>query len=71
MKSSTGYMTSSVLVGLLNREGGCCPNLINVLNLAKESGITVHDVALAMPQGRNMCCFLKRSLLIDRNFLLR
>lgn len=55
MKSSTGYMTSSVLVGLLNGEGGCCPNLVNVLNLAKESGITVHEVTLAMPQGRNAC----------------
>ncbi|KAF1382536.1 hypothetical protein PFLUV_G00144800 [Perca fluviatilis] len=43
MKSSTGYMTSSVLVGLLNHESGCCPNLINVLSLAKESGITVNQ----------------------------
>ncbi|KAG8000676.1 D-3-phosphoglycerate dehydrogenase [Nibea albiflora] len=42
MKSSTGYMTSSVLVGLLNHESGCCPNLINVLSLAKESEITVN-----------------------------
>uniref|UniRef100_A0A4W6FLA4 D-3-phosphoglycerate dehydrogenase n=1 Tax=Lates calcarifer TaxID=8187 RepID=A0A4W6FLA4_LATCA len=31
MKSSTGYMTSAVMVGLLNQESGCCPNLINVL----------------------------------------
>ncbi|XP_035532715.1 D-3-phosphoglycerate dehydrogenase [Morone saxatilis] len=43
MKSSTGYMTSSVLVGLLNHESGFCPNLINVLSLAKESGITVNQ----------------------------
>ncbi|KAE8299330.1 D-3-phosphoglycerate dehydrogenase [Larimichthys crocea] len=42
MKSSTGYMTSSVLVGLLNHGSGCCPNLVNVLSLAKESGITVN-----------------------------
>ncbi|XP_034740947.1 D-3-phosphoglycerate dehydrogenase [Etheostoma cragini] len=41
MKTSTGYMASSVLVGLLNHESGCCPNLINVLSLATESGITV------------------------------
>lgn len=48
MKSSTGYMTSSVLVGLLNHESGSCPNLINVLSLAKESGITVqHQLILA------------------------
>ncbi|KAM3607261.1 uncharacterized protein V6R79_004489 [Siganus canaliculatus] len=40
MKSSTAYMTSSVLVGLLNDNSGCCPNLINILSLAKESGIT-------------------------------
>uniref|UniRef100_A0A8C4IME7 D-3-phosphoglycerate dehydrogenase n=1 Tax=Dicentrarchus labrax TaxID=13489 RepID=A0A8C4IME7_DICLA len=43
MKSSTGYMTSSVLVGLLNHESGFCPNLINVLSLAKESGIKVNQ----------------------------
>ena len=42
MKSSAAYMTSSVLVGLLNHES-CCPNLINVLSLAKESGITVQQ----------------------------
>uniref|UniRef100_A0A8C4IQ37 phosphoglycerate dehydrogenase n=1 Tax=Dicentrarchus labrax TaxID=13489 RepID=A0A8C4IQ37_DICLA len=45
MKSSTGYMTSSVLVGLLNHESGFCPNLINVLSLAKESGIKTHCVS--------------------------
>lgn len=41
MKSSTAYMTSSVLVGLLSRDSGSCPNLINVLSQAKESGIEV------------------------------
>lgn len=40
MKSSTSYLSSSVLVGLLKREG-CCPNLINILSLSKEAGITV------------------------------
>lgn len=44
MKSSTSYVTSSVLVGLLNQEGGSCHNLINVISLAKESGITVGDL---------------------------
>ncbi|KAM9850825.1 D-3-phosphoglycerate dehydrogenase [Aulostomus maculatus] len=43
MKSSTGYMTAAVLVGLFNSESGCCPNLINVLSLAKESGIMVNQ----------------------------
>lgn len=43
MKSSTSYVTSSVLVGLLNQEGGSCHNLINVISLAKESGITVSN----------------------------
>ncbi|XP_062287151.1 D-3-phosphoglycerate dehydrogenase [Scomber scombrus] len=43
IKSSTGYMTSAVLVGLLNNESGCCPNLINAVSLAKESGITVNQ----------------------------
>uniref|UniRef100_A0A3B4FCZ3 phosphoglycerate dehydrogenase n=1 Tax=Pundamilia nyererei TaxID=303518 RepID=A0A3B4FCZ3_9CICH len=38
--TQTGYMTSAVLVGLLNHESGCCPNLINALSLAKETGIT-------------------------------
>ncbi|KAF3694879.1 D-3-phosphoglycerate dehydrogenase [Channa argus] len=41
MKTSTGFVTSAVLVGLLNHESGCCPNLINVLSLAKESAIMV------------------------------
>lgn len=40
MKSSTSYLSSSVLVGLLKRDG-ICPNLINVLSLSKEAGITV------------------------------
>lgn len=44
MKSSTSYVTSSVLVGLLNQEGGSCHNLINVISLAKESGITVRNL---------------------------
>ncbi|KAM9343785.1 D-3-phosphoglycerate dehydrogenase [Pholidichthys leucotaenia] len=43
MKSSTGYMTSAVMIGLLNHESGCCPNLINVLSLAKEAGIMVNQ----------------------------
>eukprot|EP00064_Thunnus_orientalis_P011086 superscaffoldBa00001567_g11116 len=43
MKSSTGYMTSAVLVGLLDNQSGCCPNLINAVSLAKESGITVNQ----------------------------
>ncbi|KAG7227559.1 hypothetical protein INR49_005374 [Caranx melampygus] len=34
-------MTAAVLVGLMNRESGCCPNLINALSLAKETGIMV------------------------------
>lgn len=42
MKSSTGYMTSAVLVGLLSHESDC-PNFINVLSLAKESGMTVNQ----------------------------
>ncbi|XP_061925848.1 D-3-phosphoglycerate dehydrogenase [Entelurus aequoreus] len=48
MKSSSGYMTAAVLVGLLNGGSAFCPNLINVLSLAKESGIMVkqsHDVS--------------------------
>ncbi|XP_068602764.1 D-3-phosphoglycerate dehydrogenase [Brachionichthys hirsutus] len=40
MKSSAGYMTASVLMGLL-KQPGCCPNLVNVLRLAEESGVTV------------------------------
>nr|XP_020452226.1 D-3-phosphoglycerate dehydrogenase [Monopterus albus] len=43
MKSSTGFMTSAVLVGLLNHDSGCCPNLVNVLSLATESGIVVNQ----------------------------
>uniref|UniRef100_I3JQ92 D-3-phosphoglycerate dehydrogenase n=1 Tax=Oreochromis niloticus TaxID=8128 RepID=I3JQ92_ORENI len=51
MKSSTGYMTSAVLVGLLNHESGCCPNLINALSLAKETGITAHCASAGAAEG--------------------
>lgn len=40
MKSSTSYISSSVLVGLLKNKG-CSPNLINVLSLSEEAGIKV------------------------------
>ncbi|PWA31224.1 hypothetical protein CCH79_00002748 [Gambusia affinis] len=43
MKSCGGYLTSAVLVGLLNHESGCSANLINVQSLAKESGIAVNQ----------------------------
>ncbi|XP_013856907.1 D-3-phosphoglycerate dehydrogenase [Austrofundulus limnaeus] len=43
MKSCTGYLTSAVLVGLLSREFEGCPNLINILSLAKETGIIVNQ----------------------------
>uniref|UniRef100_A0A8D3AS31 phosphoglycerate dehydrogenase n=1 Tax=Scophthalmus maximus TaxID=52904 RepID=A0A8D3AS31_SCOMX len=56
MKSSTGYMTSSVLVGLLNHESGCLPNLINVLSLAKESGITVDQAHCASDGAAECVC---------------
>uniref|UniRef100_UPI0037E83087 D-3-phosphoglycerate dehydrogenase n=1 Tax=Semicossyphus pulcher TaxID=241346 RepID=UPI0037E83087 len=55
MKSSTGYMTSSVLVGLLNHKSGCCPNLINVLSLAKESGITVNQSHCVSDGASGVC----------------
>lgn len=54
MKSSTGYMRSAVLIGIVNRQSGFCPNLINVLSLAKESGITVnqsHDASDGATEG--------------------
>ena len=35
-------MTSAVMVGLLTDGAKGCPNLVNVLSLAKESGITVN-----------------------------
>ncbi|KAM9710511.1 D-3-phosphoglycerate dehydrogenase [Menidia menidia] len=41
MKPCSGYMTSAVLVGLLGHESEGSPNLINVLSLAKESGMAV------------------------------
>ncbi|XP_044073634.1 D-3-phosphoglycerate dehydrogenase [Siniperca chuatsi] len=56
MKSSTDYMTSSVLVGLLNHESGCCPNFINVLSLAKESGITVNQTHCASDGAASGVC---------------
>ncbi|XP_004557758.1 D-3-phosphoglycerate dehydrogenase [Maylandia zebra] len=56
MKSSTGYMTSAVLVGLLNHESGCCPNLINALSLAKETGITVYQAHCASAGATEGVC---------------
>ncbi|XP_037646650.1 D-3-phosphoglycerate dehydrogenase [Sebastes umbrosus] len=56
MKSSTGYMTSSVLVGLLNHGSGCGPNLINVLSLATESGITVNQAHCASDGAASGVC---------------
>uniref|UniRef100_A0AAQ5YAH3 D-3-phosphoglycerate dehydrogenase n=1 Tax=Amphiprion ocellaris TaxID=80972 RepID=A0AAQ5YAH3_AMPOC len=44
MESCTGYMTSAVLVGLLSQDSGCCLNFINVLNLAKDTGIMKTDL---------------------------
>ncbi|XP_026151095.1 D-3-phosphoglycerate dehydrogenase [Mastacembelus armatus] len=43
MKSATGYLTAAVLVGLLNHESGSCPNLVNALSIATESGIMVNQ----------------------------
>ncbi|XP_068185240.1 D-3-phosphoglycerate dehydrogenase [Antennarius striatus] len=41
MKSSSGYMAASVMIGLLNHESGLGPNLVNVLSLAEASGVAV------------------------------
>ncbi|KAG7272350.1 hypothetical protein CRUP_011598 [Coryphaenoides rupestris] len=41
LKTSTGYITSAVMVGLLSGTSGGSANLVNVLTLAKQSGITV------------------------------
>ncbi|KAM4608972.1 D-3-phosphoglycerate dehydrogenase [Polymixia lowei] len=43
LKASTGYLTSAVMVGLLNHQSSGCPNLVNALTLAKESGIKVNQ----------------------------
>ncbi|TNN64411.1 D-3-phosphoglycerate dehydrogenase [Liparis tanakae] len=63
LKSSTGYMTSSVLVGLLDQEPGCCPNLINVLSLAKESGIAVNQSHCASDGAAGGVC--KVEIVVD------
>ncbi|KAM4559054.1 D-3-phosphoglycerate dehydrogenase [Odontesthes bonariensis] len=56
MKSGTGYMTSAVLVGLLSHESECSPNLINVLSLAKETGITVNQTHCASAGAAEGAC---------------
>merc|ERR1739838_110933 len=43
LKTSTGFMASAVMVGLLTGESNRCPNLVNALTLAKESGIMVNQ----------------------------
>lgn len=54
MKSCRGFMTPAVLVGLLNHESGGGANLINVLSLAKESGIAVNQSHCAS-EGAGLC----------------
>ncbi|XP_028993495.1 D-3-phosphoglycerate dehydrogenase [Betta splendens] len=56
MKSSTGYVTSAVLVGLLDNKSGSCPNLVNVLSLAQESGITVNQAHGASDAAAGAAC---------------
>ncbi|XP_041858528.1 D-3-phosphoglycerate dehydrogenase [Melanotaenia boesemani] len=56
MKSCTGYMTSAVLVGLLSHESGCCPNLINILSIAKETGIMVNQIHSASDEVAEGVC---------------
>ncbi|KAJ3592565.1 hypothetical protein NHX12_007692 [Muraenolepis orangiensis] len=41
LKNSTGYITSAVMVGLLAKTTGGSANLVNVLTIAKQSGIKV------------------------------
>ena len=41
MKKSTGYITSAAMVGLLKPTTGGSANLVNVLTLAKQSGVAV------------------------------
>ena len=46
MKKSTGYITSAVMVGLLKPSTGGSANLVNVLTLAKQSGVAVQNSTL-------------------------
>ncbi|XP_037542366.1 D-3-phosphoglycerate dehydrogenase [Nematolebias whitei] len=55
MKSCTGYMTSAVLVGLLSHELEGCPNLINILSLAKETGIMVKQTHCDSDGAAGVC----------------
>ncbi|XP_030199926.1 D-3-phosphoglycerate dehydrogenase [Gadus morhua] len=41
LKKSTGYITSAAMVGLLKPTTGGSANLVNVLTLAKQSGVAV------------------------------
>ncbi|XP_008326872.1 D-3-phosphoglycerate dehydrogenase [Cynoglossus semilaevis] len=56
LKSSVGYMTSAVLVGLLDHDSGCSPNLINVLSMAKDSGIMINQTHCATDGAANGAC---------------
>lgn len=61
MKSCTGYLTSAVLVGLLSNEIDGSPNLINILSLAKETGIMVWNPLVQM-HNRDLFCCLQMTL---------
>lgn len=65
MKTSTSYLSSSVLVGLLKHDG-CCPNLINVLSLSKEAGIKVLQQVFINNGGE--CLILKETLHVNPLF---
>ncbi|CAL1582348.1 unnamed protein product [Knipowitschia caucasica] len=54
MKSSSGYLTSAVLVGLLGNESTSI-NLINVLNFANDSGIQVNQTHSTSNCGGALC----------------
>ncbi|XP_057707466.1 D-3-phosphoglycerate dehydrogenase [Corythoichthys intestinalis] len=59
MKSSANYMTAAVLVGLLNGKSGLCPNFVNVLSLAEESGITVNQSHSSSDEGSAEACVVE------------
>lgn len=63
LKSSTGYMTSAIMIGLLSDGSKSCPNLVNVLTLAKESGITVSkNHSQACEEGAQGVCEVELSI---------
>ncbi|XP_066497030.1 D-3-phosphoglycerate dehydrogenase [Hoplias malabaricus] len=58
LKKSTGFLSSAAVVGLLTEGSENCPNLVNALPLAEETGITIKKSHIDV-NGANGSCMVE------------